>query len=241
MSFCTKTKLIYVWFMLLVPGFLAWAQQPEYPWGIALRGGVISNVHDNFKSYLNHNRGLNLVTGGFYLDGMYDFTKLFGVRLSLAIGNNAGACNSQEAGGGFYPYYFRSLNAFADAMIHFGTAEDAFSSRIYGGLGIAHTYDLVEEMKDGITSWPHPWEGSTGQKLPYTREPNDVFGFRLGYLGEWHVTPEVGILIDACGEFYSDTYDGLMPAWDEHQPYRGYAGFPFDMRFTLSMGIAYHF
>ena len=236
-----NTKFIISWLVLLVPSFFARAQQPEHPWGIALRGGVIGNVHENFKSYLNHRRGLDLVTGGFSVDGMYDFSKLFGVRLSVATGKNAGACNSQEAGGGFYPYYFSSFNAFADAMIHFGTPEDAFSSRIYGGLGFAHTYNLREEMKNGVTSWPHPWEGSTGQKLPSTREPNDVFGFRLGYLGEWHITTDVGILVDACGEFYGDTYDCLLPTLDDHGSYRGYAGFPFDMRFTLSLGIAYHF
>ena len=109
MSF--KTKVIISWLVLLVPGFFARAQQPEHPWGVALRGGVIGNV----------------------------------------------------------------------------------------------------------------------------------FGFRVGYLGEWHVTPEVGILVDACGEFYGDMYDCLTPFRDDHGTYRGYAGFPFDMRFILSLGIAYHF
>ena len=120
------------------------------PWGISVRGGVIGNVHENVMSYFRHRRFSDLFTAGFSVDGMYDFTNLFGVRLSVAAGKNAGACNSQEAGGGFYPYQFRSINAFADAMIHFGTPEDAFSSRIYGGLGYARTYDLIEEMKDGV-------------------------------------------------------------------------------------------
>ena len=227
-------------FLLLVPGILARAQRLETPAGFAVRGGVMANLHENVRSYFNHQRFGDIFTSGFALDGMYDFTNLFGVRLSGAMGRNAGACNSQEVGGGFYPYLFRSLNLFADAMLHFGTPYDAFSSRIYAGLGYAHTYDLIEEEKDGVTSWPHPW--ATPEKaLPHTNEPNDVFGFRVGYLGEWHVTPEVGILIDACGEFYTDTYDCLMPNWKEHEPYRGYAGFPFDMRFIVSLGIAYHF
>ena len=210
------------------------------PWGISVRGGVIGNVHENVMSYFRHRRFSDLVTAGFSVDGMYDFTNLFGVRLSVASGKNAGACNSQEAGGGFYPYQFRSINAFADAMIHFGTPEDAFSSRIYGGLGLGHTYDLIEEVKEGVTDWPHPW-ATPDQPLPRTKEPNNAFGFRVGYLGEWHVTPEVGILIDACGEFYTDLYDCLMPPFDDHGSYRGYAGFPFDMRFIVSLGIAYHF
>ena len=210
------------------------------PWGISVRGGVIGNVHENVMSYFRHRRFSDLFTAGFSVDGMYDFTNLFGVRLSVAAGKNAGACNSQEAGGGFYPYQFRSINAFADAMIHFGTPEDAFSSRIYGGLGYARTYDLIEEMKDGVTNWPHPW-ATPEQSIPSSKEPNNVLGFRVGYLGEWHVTPEVGILVDACGEFYGDMYDCLTPFRDDHGSYRGYAGFPFDMRFILSLGIAYHF
>ena len=232
---------------------LAWAlvamAQPKSPAGFAVRGGVMANLHENVRSYFNHQRFGDIFTSGFAVDGMYDFTNLFGVRLSGAIGRNAGACNSQQVGGGFYPYLFRSLNLFADAMLHFGTPYDAFSSRIYAGLGYAHTYGLTQKeivkMIDGkeekITGWPHPWEERTGQSIPYSNEPNDVFGFRVGYLGEWHVTPEVGILIDACGEFYTDTYDCLMPNWKEHEPYRGYAGFPFDMRFIVSLGIAYHF
>ena len=227
---------------MLVSVFSAGAQTKKVasPWGISIRGGVIGNVHENVMSYFKHRRIVDLVTAGFSVDGMYDFTNIFGVRMSVGMGNNAGACNSQEVDGGFYPYTFRSINAFADAMIHFGTPEDAFSSRIYGGLGFAHTYDLVEEMKDGITSWPHPW-ATPEKSLPGTEEANNVFGFRIGYLGEWHVTPEVGILIDACGEFYSDRYDCLMPTLDDHDSYRGYAGFPFDMRFVISLGIAYHF
>ena len=84
MSF--KTKVIISWLVLLVPGFFARAQQPEHPWGIALRGGVIGNVHENFKSYLNHRRGLDLFTAGFSVDGMYDFTNLFGVRFIVSLG-----------------------------------------------------------------------------------------------------------------------------------------------------------
>lgn len=239
-------KLVYILALALVPGLLAPGsralaqQRPEHPWGFGVRGGVIANAHENVRSYFNHGRAIDAVTSGFALDGMYDFTKLFGMRLSLSWGKNAGAANSQEAGGGFYPYLFRSINVFADAMIHFGTPEDAFSSRIYGGLGYAYTYGLIEELKDGVTDWPHPW-ATPESSIPMATEPNSVFGFRVGYLGEWHITREVGILVEACGEFYSDMYDCLKPAWDEHAPYRGYAGFPFDMRFILSLGIAYHF
>lgn len=84
MSF--KTKVIISCLVLLVPGFFARAQQPEHPWGIALRGGVIGNVHENFKSYLNHRRGLDLVKVGFSVDGMYDFTNLFDMRFIVSLG-----------------------------------------------------------------------------------------------------------------------------------------------------------
>lgn len=227
---------------VLVSVFSAGAQTKKValPWGVAVRGNVIGNVHENVMSYFKHRRFADLVTAGFSVDGMYDFTNIFGTRVSFAMGKNAGACNSQEVGGGFYPYYFRSINVFADAMIHFGTPEDAFSSRIYAGLGYAHTYDVVENLKNGVTNWPHPW-ATPDQPIPNSKEPNDVFGFRVGYMGEWHITPEVGVLIDACGEFYSDAYDCLMPYRSDHDAYRGYAGFPFDMRFVVSLGIAYHF
>ena len=238
-------KLLFVLALaatVALSSFSAGAQtrKVDSPMCISVRGGVMGNVYDNFKSYLNHYRSFDLLTTGFAVDGMYDFSSLFAVRVSLAMGKNAGSCNSQEAGGGFYPYIFRSFNAFADAMVYFGMPHDAFSSRIYGGLGYAYTFDLVED-KNGVTSWPHPWESLTGQKLPHTQEPNDVFGFRVGYLGEWHITPEIGFLIDACSEFYTDTYDCLRPTLEDHNVYRGYAGFPFDIRLCLSLGIAYHF
>ena len=215
--------------------------QPTHQWGVSVRGGVIANIHENVRSYFRHSVPLTIITSGFSVDGVYNFTDLFEMRLSASVARNAGACNSQEVGGGFYPYNFRSINVFMDQMLHFGTSEDAFSSRIYGGVGYAHTYGLVEEMRVGVTDWPHPWEKDTGQKLPHTNEPNNVFGFRVGYLGEWHITPEVGVLIDACGEFYTDRYDCLMPHINDHEPYRGYAGFPFDMRVIVSLGFAYHF
>ena len=232
-------RKFFILFILFAISFAMYGQ-PKLPGGISVRGGAIANVHENVRSYFRNGVASGIVTSGFAVDGMYEFTDLFGTRLSISTAKNAGACNSQEVGGGFYPYFFRSVNVFADGMIHFGTPYDVFSSRIYAGLGYAHTYGIVEEIRYGVTDWPHPW-ATPEKSLPYTKEPNNIFGFRFGYLGEWHVTPEVGVLVDVCGEFYTDMYDCLMPSWSEHEPYKGYAGFPFDMRYIVSLGIANHF
>ena len=229
-----QITILSITFSLLVTGLVAHAQ-PKLPVAIAVRGGVMGNVNENASSYIRHGKTIGLFTFGFSIDGMYDFTNLFGTRLSVSTGKNSGAANSLQSGGGFYPYYFNSVSVFADAMIHFGTPEDAFSSRIYGGLGYAHSYNFVK-----ATEWSHEWDDIYGN-IPHVTSPNNVFGFRLGYLGEWHVTPEVGILVDACGEFMLDKFNGLQPYSDDHDRFTGYAGFPFDMRFVLSLGIAYHF
>lgn len=220
---------------LLVPGHEARGQKPEHPWGIALRGALVGNVYENTHSYITHGKIIDLLSGGFVVDGMYDFSSRFGLRLSGAMGKNAGACNSLQVDGGFYPYRFSSLNLFADAMVHFGKPEDAFSSRIYGGLGLSHTYDFVKAQE-----WSHDWDSVHGE-IPMVGWPNSVFGFRMGYLGEWHISPEVGVLVDACSEFYTDRYNGLQPSRSDQGRFDGYGGFPFDLRFILSFGIAYHF
>ena len=64
---------------VLVSVFSAGAQTKKValPWGVAVRGNVIGNVHENVMSYFKHRRFADLVTAGFSVDGMYDFTKDF--------------------------------------------------------------------------------------------------------------------------------------------------------------------
>lgn len=211
------------------------AQEIESPWSVSFRAGAVGNVYENLQSYFEHKKAMDLITASFNLSFMYDITPVFAVRADAAWGKNAGACNSQEAGGGFYPYLFNSLNFFADAMLNVRKGNSFFVPKFYFGIGLAYTYGFEKEHE-----WSHDWESTHGD-IPSVVTKNTVFGFRTGFLAEFLVTQEIGILLDVCAEFYTDRYNGLQPFKGDQEPYKGYAGFPFDMRGIISAGVAYHF
>lgn len=219
------------------PGFSASAQKPELPWHVAFRAGIVGNVYENVGSYLDHKKVFNLITPSFGITAGYDFTEAFSLRMTLSSDANAGACNSKESGGLFYPYRFSSLNVFADAMLNLSRRARArsFVPKLYVGLGYAHTFNFTKKFEG-----THPWANMYGE-LPHVVLNNHVMGFRAGFLLEYLLTPEVGILMDLCGELYTDLYDGLQPARADQDQFSGYGGFPFDARGILTLGLAYHF
>lgn len=211
------------------------AQKVELPWHVSAQIGAAVSACENVGSYFAHKKVFDLLNASFGISGGYEFSPHFGVRMNLNLGKNSGACNSKESGGGFYPYTFSSVNVFADAMLNVTRKPGFFVPKFYLGVGYAHSYNFKK-----ANEWSHDWEQIHGD-LPYVTSGNNVIGFRVGFLGEFLITQEVGILLDVRGEFYTDKYDGLQPTKADQTAFSGYGGFPFDVRGVLSVGVAYHF
>ena len=196
---------------------------------LSLQGGPALNLYENAFSYRDNGQAIKLFTLQGALAVGFDFSDAFGIRLQGAYGNDASAANvRQTSGGGFYPYRFRHVNLFADAVLNLSGLRGkvtAFRPKLYAGLGGAHTF--------GFTESHHPWQKIIGQ--------NTVFGFRGGFIAEYTFASGLGLLADFCGEAYTDLYNGLMPSEEDQKAYEGYAGFPLDLRGILSLGLVYHF
>lgn len=197
---------------------------------LGLQGGPVLNIYENAFSYRENGKAFRLVTpqaGGFL---GYDFNDSYGIRLWGSYAKNAGACNvRQTSGGGFYPYTFKSVNAYLDVILNLCGLADMkdtqFRPKLYGGLGGAHTF--------GFTDAKHPWQKVT--------PVNNAFGFRLGFIAEYNFKSGFGVFADFCGEAYTDQYNGLRPSAEEQKAYEGYGGFPLDLRGLISFGIVMHF
>ena len=170
-------KLLFLGGVLLAGVSLAFAQPVEKTpeshagrWFVSLQGGPVLDLYENAFTYRENARDFELVTfqGSFAVG--YDFSDTYGLRLSGAYGNDAGACNvRQTSGGGFYPYTFRHVNAFLDGVLNLnGLAGNItyFRPKLYGGLGAAHTFRFTDAK--------HPWQ----KVVPR----NTVFGFRFGFI-----------------------------------------------------------
>ena len=198
-------------------------------WTFAIQGGPIYSLNENGFSYRENGRGWDLFT----LQGSaaigYEFTQGLGVRVSVGYGKNMGAANvRQTAAGGFYPYSFKSINGFVDGTLDLNgnyAKVRAFRPRLYAGLGMGYTYDFTDSK--------HPWQEA------YITKTNYVFGFRGGFIAEYDFTSWFGIFADLCGEAYKDNYNGLQPSQSDQDQYKGYAGFPLDLRGMLSFGVIF--
>ena len=160
----------------------------------------------------------------------YDFTKAFGTRVQVGFSKNAAAANSRQSGGGFYPYSFKSITAFADFVVNVSALAEfdgPFCLKGYAGLGYGRSFDLTDSH--------HPWQKQ------YITDPNNVFGFRLGGICEYNFSNGFGVFADLGGEAFTDKFNGLRPTELDHEGREGYAGFPFDLRATLSLGVVCHF
>lgn len=198
-------------------------------WTFALQGGGMYSVNENRFTYHENGQGWDLVTGQGSAAIGYEFTEALGIRVSVGYGNNASACNSrQTAGGGFYPYRFKSVNGFVDGTLdltrNYGKPW-AFHPILYAGIGVGHTY--------GFTDAHHPWQAQ------YMTFNNTVFGFRGGFIAEYDFADWFGLFIDLCGEAYRDDYNGLQPTKKDQEHYSGYAGFPLDLRAMASFGVIF--
>lgn len=215
-------------------------------WTIAIQGGPLYSVNENGFSYRENGYGGKL----FSLQGSaaigFEFTEALGLRVSVGYGDNRSAANTrQTAAHGFYPYNFRSVNGFLDGTLDLNgnyAVERAFRPRLYAGIGVGHTFHFTKPAGYGTPKpadnigWEadnpfHPWQDIC--------EKNTVFGFRAGFIAEYDFTQNFGIFADLCGEAYNDQYNGLQPTEQDQQAYSGYAGFPLDLRASLSFGVIF--
>ncbi|MBO4536597.1 MAG: hypothetical protein J5702_05260 [Bacteroidales bacterium] len=212
-------------------------------WTFALEGGPMYSINENGFSYRENGYGMKLFSlqGSFAVG--YEFTNALGARVSVNYGDNRSAANTrQTAAHGFYPYNFRNVNGFADITLDLNgnyLIQRAFRPVFYLGVGVGHTYHFTKPTAYGTpknNSWEadnpfHPWQDIC--------ENNTVFGFRGGFIAEYDFTQSFGIFADLCGEAFNDQYNGLQPSEHDQTAYTGYAGFPLDLRVSLSLGVIF--
>lgn len=212
--------------MLMTAAGIFAQEKPEKPWNIALKGGADYSHFENAFAYRENGQlGKQFAYQGGISVG-YDFTKRFGIRLDAIYGKNAGAGNMLEtADKGLYPYNFSSISAFLDAVLNLNPNGVLFHPKFYAGLGGGFGF--------GFSELNHP-----SQVLP---SKTGAFGIRLGFIAEVKVSPTVGIFADLASEGFTDNFNGMKPTKEEKAEYKGYPGFPFDVRGLASLGVCFHF
>lgn len=196
---------------------------------VSVQGGMSYSLSENHFGYYDNHKVKDL----FNLQGSvslgYDFSPAFGLRLNVNYGKNSAACNIREtADHVFRPYDFSNIDFFADAMLNlFGMTEETgpFAIKLYAGLGWAYTF--------GFSDPEHPWQD--------LHQTNGSLGMRLGGIFEYDFKSGFGIFADVSGAAYTDRYNGLEPENEDQEAFNGYAGFPFDLKAQLSLGVIYHF
>lgn len=224
-------KIAVILAALLVGVPALFAQNPfNYAgrWNFSVQGGAAVTLSENAFSYTDRHKAAELLK----LQGSaaigYDFNSRFGIRVAGGYAQHASAANSYESGGGFYPYQYQSVSAFADAVFHLnGMTEHykAFAPSFYAGLGGARTF--------GFTNPNHPFQTP--------KDKDTVIGMRIGAILEIDFTSGLGIFCDLGLEAYDDWHNGLRPNAVDQSYVKGYAGFPFDLVGKASLGIIYHF
>lgn len=250
-------KITSILFVLLMGTAVLPAQTlghvPERPLSISLQGGPMYSRNENSFVYEYFNHPFDLVTWQGALAVGYEFSDSFGIRCHVGYANNPGAGNYYETNIGYthnnngkddryFPYSFKSVNGFADAVLHLNGLkgkQSKFEPQLYAGLGAGYTFNF-QATADNVYAAQnngriHPWQASQ------MTDHNLVTGFRLGFIAEYNFCSAFGIFADICGEAYTDQYNGLMPSGRLIDYLKGYAGFPFDLRATLSLGMVFHF
>lgn len=197
----------------------------------AIQGGPVFNLYENAFTYRDNGRFGDLFTSEVAALFGCDFNEVYGARVQLGYGSDAGAANVlQTAGGGFYPYTFRHLNLFGDATLNLAALANKgkatyFRPKLYAGIGYAYTFHFSDSG--------HPWQTIYNS--------NSSFGFRGGFIGEFTFPAGFGIYVDMGGEAYTDLYNGLQPTAQDQEGFVGYAGFPLDLRAKIDLGLVLHF
>ena len=216
---------------------------PTGKFSISVQGGPMLSISENAFSYRDNGFTGKLFTPQASVSVGYDFTRAFGLRANVGYGKNPSACNTYDtAMHGFYPYAFKNISCFVDAILQLNYVNNswsAFCPKLYFGLGGRRTigftevpYSTYEQTFPNYKRF-HPWQE--------VNETNNVVAFRLGFIAEYNFSENFGIFADIAGEAYTDNFNGLMPDSGDFDAFHGYAGFPFDLRGLVSLGVVCRF
>ncbi len=217
---------------------------PTGRWYVSVQGGPMYQSNENAFAYRWEKVGSKLITYTAAAAVGYDFNETWGLRGSVSYGLNRSAGNYKQSHNMFYPYDFKNISGFCDLVLNFNglnAIERAFTPKLYLGMGVGHSFGFTKPQGYGeqrTVAWQpeekfHPWQ--------HINEKNTVFGMRAGAIAEYNFKGGFGIFADLCGEAYNDWFNGLEPDEIDHTAGTGYAGFPFDLRASLSLGILYRF
>ena len=239
-------KLLAFSAALILGASLLSAQEynPAGRWYVSVQGGPMYSSNENAFAYRWEGYGAKLVTYTAAAAAGYDFNDTWGLRGSVSYGLNRGAGNYSQSHNMFYPYDFKNVSGFCDVVLNFNglnAVEKAFAVKTYLGMGVGHSFGFSKPTGYGeqrTVAWQaeekfHPCQ--------HVNERNTVFGMRAGVIAEYNFKGGFGIFADLCGEAYNDWFNGLEPDEIDHTAGTGYAGFPFDLRASLSLGVLYRF
>ena len=217
-------KLLAICAALILGASVLSAQEfnPTGRWYVSLQGGPMYQSSENTFAYRWEGYGSKLLTYTAAVAAGYNFNETWGLRGSVSFGQNRGAGNYKQSHNRFYPYDFKNISGFCDLVLDFNglnAVERGFSPKLYAGIGVAHTFGFTKPKAYGVQR----------------------FGFRAGAIAEYNFKGGFGIFADLCGEAYTDMFNGLRPFEFDHTAGTGYAGFPFDLRASLSLGVLYRF
>ena len=199
-------------------------------WFVAVQGGANYSMNENSWTYVDPKVGgkshLDLLSPQISLSLGHFFTPVLGWRLSAAYAGNKSAANHNETTvGGFYPYDFKSISAFADLLV--GLSRRDVQDRnwfwtLFGGVGYGHGFDF--------TNSGHPWQT--------LKTPSNAFGFRGGLNLEYMLKNGLGCMLEGGAEAFTDGFNGMNPGIRKDA---NDVNFPFDVRPVATFGIGYHF
>ncbi len=218
---------------------------------VAIQGGALFSMNENSWTYYNDDKSKlpagqlaasreklgygmkNLFTPQASVAVGYDFGHAFGLRVQANFAKNASAGNHNESsGGGFYPYSFKSVSAFADAVFNISgfvnsDKQHLLETKIYAGAGFGRSLSAdTKYLPDGADG------GST-----YDIEvPSNAFAFRAGLIEEIYINKHMGAFVDVNLESYTDKFNGFVSVDTAED-----TSFPYDLRVVGSFGLVFHF
>lgn len=222
---------------------------PAGRWYVSVQGGPMYQSNENAFAYRYKDVGSKLITYNAGLSIGYNFDEIYGVRATVEYGLNRSAGNYYESNKKFYPYEFKSVSAFADLIIDINglnAVDRAFAPKLYAGLGYGRSFGFSKPDGYGEpyqSSWQgplHPWQDN-GDEMKY---PSNNFGFRFGGIAEFDLKCGLGLFLDCALEAYTDWFNGLRPRISDEPATgngTGIAGFPFDLRVPVQVGLLYRF
>ena len=188
-------------------------------WNASVQGGVLWSHNENTRE-LSFG---DLLTPGFAIGAGYDFTHDLGVRVQLGYGRNVSATNPEILGHGLTSYKFNDISLFGDAVFNLSHAcsrelRKNFAVELKGYLGLGCVF-------------ADDYDAKTAENYLYQVKDNGqtVFGARLGFICDWHVTQAISLYGDLGLTGYTDGFNGVNEGTEA------------DMRVSLMMGVAYHF